>query len=309
MGAYLLRRLLQSVVILLGITLITFALLFLLPADPARMIAGRSATTETVMQIRAELGLNESLPVQYVRYLSRLARGDLGRSYAQKIEVTELLSSRIGATFLLMVGGIFFELLIGIPAGILAAVRRRSAADQSVMVGAFLGVSAPQFVVGLLLIYMLAYKLPIFPLGGFGSLSHLILPAFTLGIAGGGWYARVMRSSMLDIIHRDFVRTAWAKGLSGRQVIWKHTVRNALLPVVSMVGLDIGTFMGGVVVVESVFGWPGIGQLAWQAIQIVDIPVIMGVVMVSAIGIVLGNLLADLVYPLLDPKIRYGGDA
>jgi len=305
-GAYLVRRMVQAVVILLGVTLITFALLYALPADPARMIAGRSATVETVARIRTELGLDRPLPVQYARYLGRLVRGDLGRSYAQKVQVADLLRSRLAATFWLMVGGITFELLIGLPAGMLAGLRRRSGVDRSVMVGAFLGVSAPQFVVGLFLLYWLAYRWGLFPLGGYGSPAHLVLPAFALGIAGGGWYARVMRSAMLDVIHQDYVRTARAKGLNEPTVVLKHALRNALLPVVSMVGLDIGTFMGGVVVVESVFSWPGIGQLAWQAIQIVDIPVIMGVVVVSALAIITGNLLADLVYPLLDPKIRYG---
>jgi peptide/nickel transport system permease protein len=305
-SGYLLRRLVQSVFILLGITLITFVLLYALPADPARMIAGRSATVDTVARIRTELGLDQPLPVQYVRYVERLAHGDLGRSYAQKVEVSALVGSRLLATFWLMLGGIFFELLIGLPSGTLAAVRRSSTLDRSVMMGAFLGVSAPQFVVGLLLLYALAYRWPIFPLGGYGSITHLILPAVTLGIAGGGWYARMMRSSMLDVIHQDYVRTARAKGASEWRVVFKHAVRNALLPVVSMIGLDFGTFMGGVVVVESVFSWPGIGQLAWQAIQIVDIPVIMGVVVVSAVAILVGNLMADLIYPLLDPKIRYG---
>ncbi|MDQ7820435.1 MAG: ABC transporter permease [Armatimonadota bacterium] len=306
MAAYLVRRMVQSVVILVGVTVITFALLYALPADPARMIAGRSATVETVQRIRAELGLDQPLPVQYARYVSRLVRGDLGRSYAQKIPVADLLWSRLPATALLMAGGIAFELLIGLPAGMLAALRRRSRLDQLVMVAAFVGVSAPQFVVGLFLLYWLAYRWGLFPLGGYGTPAHLILPAFALGVAGGGWYARVMRSSMLDVIHQDYVRTARAKGLSEPRVVVRHAVRNALLPVVSMVGLDIGTFMGGVVVVETVFSWPGIGQLAWQAIQIVDIPVIMGVVVVSALAITTGNLLADLVYPLLDPKIRYG---
>lgn len=306
MSGYILRRLTQAVFILLGVTLVTFVLLFALPADPARMIAGRSATVDTVASIRAELGLDRPVAVQYARFLSRLAHGDLGRSYAQKVAVTELLASRLLATFWLMVGGIFFELLIGLPAGMFAALRRRSAVDRSVMLSAFLGVSAPQFVVGLLLLYTFAFRWPLFPLGGYGSPAHLILPAVTLGIAGGGWYARMMRSQMLDVIHQDYVRTARAKGAGESRVVVKHALRNALLPVVSMIGLDFGTFMGGVVVVESVFSWPGIGQLAWQAIQIVDIPVIMGVVMVSAVAIVLGNLLADLVYPLLDPKIRYG---
>ncbi len=305
MAQYFLLRLGQALLVLAGITLLTFVLTYAVPADPARMIAGPSATVETVESIRHELGLDQSLPVQFWRYVRHLARGDLGRSYAQRVDVASLLASRLPATAMLMVAGIFCELLIGLPAGALAALRRNSWVDQAVMVGAFLGVSAPQFAVGLMLIYLVAFKLQILPLGGYGSLAHLILPALTLGIAGGGWYARVMRSSMVEVLTQDYVRTARAKGLRGAQVIGRHVLKNAVLPVVTMVGLDFGTFMGGVVVVESVFGWPGIGQLAWQAIQIVDIPVIMGVVIFSALAIVTGNLLADLVYPLLDPKIRY----
>lgn len=302
---YLAGRFAQSCLVLFGVTLLTFFLLFILPADPARMIAGRSATIETVNRIRAELGLDRPVPLQYLQYVARLVRGDLGRSYAQKIEVRDLLLSRLAATAYLMVAGIGFELLLGIPAGVLAALRRGSSADRLIMVGAFAGVSAPQFAVGLLLLYVLAFRWGLFPLGGYGSFAHVILPAFTLGIAGGGWYARMIRSSLVDVLDQDYVRTARGKGLPRGKVVLKHALRNALLPIVSMVGLDIGTFMGGVVVVESVFGWPGIGQLAWQAIQIVDIPVIMGVVIVSALAIMAGNLLADLIYPFLDPRIRY----
>ncbi len=169
MTTYVLRRLVQAVLILLGVSLLTFLLLYALPADPARMIAGRSATVDTVARIRAELGLDRPLAVQYARYLSRLAQGDLGRSYAQKVEVTALLRSRLAATFWLMMGGILFELLIGLPAGMIGAARRRSRFDRTVMVGAFLGVSTPQFVVGLLLLYVVAYKIPLFPLGGYGT--------------------------------------------------------------------------------------------------------------------------------------------
>jgi peptide/nickel transport system permease protein len=302
---YLAGRFAQSCLVLFGVTLLTFFLLFILPADPARMIAGRSATIETVNRIRTELGLDRPVPLQYLQYVARLVRGDLGRSYAQKIEVRDLLLSRLAATAYLMVAGIGFELLLGIPAGVLAALRRGSTADRLIMVGAFAGVSAPQFAVGLLLLYVLAFRWGLFPLGGYGSFAHVILPAFTLGIAGGGWYARMIRSSLVDVLDQDYVRTARGKGLPRGKVVLKHALRNALLPIVSMVGLDIGTFMGGVVVVESVFGWPGIGQLAWQAIQIVDIPVIMGVVIVSALAIMAGNLLADLIYPFLDPRIRY----
>jgi peptide/nickel transport system permease protein len=301
---YLGRRLAGSAVILLGITLVTFSLTFLIPADPVRMIAGRSASPQTVESIRHQLGLDRPLPVQYVSYLSNLAQGDLGRSYVQKAEITTLIKSRLPATLLLMAGAIFFELLIGLPAGIMAAARRGRGADRGIMIASFLGVSTPQFVVGLLLLYVFANLLGWFPLSGYGTLGHLVLPALTLGIAGGGWYSRMMRSSMIDVLRQDYIRTARAKGLSERAVVLVHGLRNAILPVIAMIGLDIGIFMSGAVVVESVFGWPGIGQLAWQAIQRVDIPIIMGVTLVAAVAIVIGNLLADLLAPLIDPRIR-----
>jgi peptide/nickel transport system permease protein len=301
---FLLSRLGQSVFILFGVTVITFALAFLVPADPVRMIAGRSATPATVENIRHQLGLDRPLPEQYARYVTRLVHGDLGRSYMQRTEVSTLIASRLPATLLLMAGAIFFELLIGLTAGIWAATRRGHFSDQAVMVASFVGVSAPQFLVGLLLLYVFANLLNLFPLGGYGDLHHLILPALTLGIGGGGWYSRVMRSSMADILRQDYIRTARAKGLKERKVVLVHGLRNAILPVVAMVGLDIGIFMSGAVVVESVYGWPGIGQLAWQAIQVIDIPIIMGVTLTAAVAIVLGNLLADLVTPFIDPRVR-----
>jgi peptide/nickel transport system permease protein len=172
------------------------------------------------------------------------------------------------------------------------------------MVASFVGVSAPHFLVGLLLLYVFANLLGLFPLGGYGTFSHLVLPALTLGIAGGGWYGRVMRSSMVDVLRQDYIRTARAKGLKERKVVLVHALRNAILPIVAMIGLDIGIFMSGAVVVESVYGWPGIGQLAWQAIQVIDIPIIMGVTLTAAVAIVIGNLLADLVTPFIDPRVR-----
>ena len=303
MLVFLAKRLSQAILILIGVTLITFCLSFLMPADPVRMLAGRSATQATVESIRKELGLDKPLPIQYLKYISRLVQGDLGRSYKQKTQVSELIMSRLPATLLLMAGTIFFELLIGLPAGILAATKRGRAADNWIMALSFAGVSVPQFVLGLLLLYLFAHIIPIFPLGGYGSLKHLILPALTLGISGGGWYSRMMRSSMVDVLRQDFIRTARSKGLTERSVILVHALRNAILPVIAMIGLDIGIFMAGAVVVESVYGWPGIGQMAWQAIQMVDIPIIMGATLVAAVGIVLGNLLADLVIPFIDPRV------
>src|ERR1700729_3906614 len=267
MAALLARRVLQAVAVLLGVAIITFLLLHYLPADPAALIAGRSANAQMIANVRHQLGLDLPLPLQFWRYLTGLVQGDLGRSYIQRSEVATLILARIPATLVLMACGILVE-------------------------------------VTLLLLYVFAARLGWFPMSGFGTPAHVVLPALTLGLLGAGWYARMVRSAMIDVLNQDYVRTARAKGLSRARVVLRHALPNALLPIVAMIGIDIGQFMGGVVVVEAVYGWPGIGQLAWQAIQEVDVPIIMGVTLVSSLAIVLGNLLADLVAPLLDPRIR-----
>lgn len=304
MLTYLGRRLVTSLFILLGVSAVTFGLTFMIPADPVAMIAGRNSTPEVRLQIRHQLGLDRPLPEQYVRYLGRLVKGDLGKSYARKSDVGELIASRLPPTLLLMLAAIVAELLIGLPAGIYAASRRGRMGDKMAMTLSFVSVSTPQFVLGLTLLYLFAYLLSWFPLGGYGSFRHLVLPALTLGLSGGGWYSRMMRSSMIEVLRNDYIRTARAKGMPEWRVIVKHGLRNAILPVIAMIGLDVGIFMSGVVVVENVFGWPGIGQLMWQAIQSLDIPIIMGVTTVAAGFIVLGNLIADMIAPLIDPRIR-----
>jgi peptide/nickel transport system permease protein len=301
---YLAGRLGQALLILFGISLITFLLVYVAPADPVRQIAGRSATPETVEAIRRQLGLDLPLWEQYLRWLGNLLSGDLGRSWQQKTAVAELVWSRLPATLLLMLAAIAWELALGLTAGTIAALRRGTAVDRLVMLLAFTAVSAPQFVVGLLLLWLFAVQLGWFPIGGYGTAAHLLLPSLTLGILGAGWYARMTRAALIEVLAQDHIRTARAKGASPARVLLVHAARNAALPIVAMVGLDIGLFMSGAVVVESVYGWPGIGQLAWQAIQRVDTPVIIGVTLVAAVAIVLGNLLADLVAPWLDPRIR-----
>ena len=301
---YVLRRLAQAGLILLGVSFITFALLYVLPADPAVQIAGRSATPETVASIRAQLGLDQPLLAQYWNYLSNLAQGDFGRSYLQKTEVSTLIQSRIGPSLSLMFFAILIELIIGLSAGIYSAMRRGKLSDNVVMVSSFIAISAPQFIISIFVLYIFAVKLGWFPIGGYGRPIHYVLPSLTLGILGSGWYSRVMRSSMIDVLRQDYIRTARAKGAPISRIIRVHAFKNAVLPIIAMIGLDIGIFMGGIVVVESVFGWPGIGQLAWQAIQRVDIPIIMAVTLVSAIAIVIGNLIADLIAPFVDPRIR-----
>lgn len=304
MAAYFIRRLMEAALILLGISLVTYVLLFLVPADPVRQIAGRSATLETVESIRRQLGLDLPFYQQYWRYLTALLQGDLGRSYIQRSEVSALIMARLPASLLLMAAAIGAELALGLTMGILSAVRRNSATDQVLMVLSFIGVSAPQFVVGILMLYVFAVKLGWFPISGYGTASHIVLPALTLGFMGAGWYSRMMRSSMLNVLEQDFIRTARAKGLGKLRVILRHAVPNALLPIIAMIGIDIGIFMSGIVVVESVFGWPGIGQLTWQAIQRIDIPIIMGVTLVAALFIVIGNLIADTVALFVDPRIK-----
>lgn len=305
-ASYVLVRLLQGLGVLWAVATLTFALLYFLPADPARLVAGRSAGPETVELVRRELGLDRPVAERYLAYLGRLLRGDLGRSYVQRTQVSELLASRLGPTLELAALGLLAELLIGLPLGVLAALHAGRAWDRVITLWAFAMVAAPQFALGLLLLFAFAYLWPLFPLGGYGTLAHAVLPALTLGLTGGGWYARMMRSSLLEVLRADYVRTARAKGLPQGQVVGKHALKPALLPIAAMVGSDLGMFMGGVVVVESVFGWPGIGQLTWQAIQQVDIPIILGAVVLTATFIVVGNLLADLAYTFLDPRVRYG---
>jgi peptide/nickel transport system permease protein len=300
---YLAKRLAASLLTLFGVSIITFTINFVVPSDPVAMIAGRNATKEMRDNLRQRLQLDQPLIVQYGAYVGRLVQGDMDRSYRRRTQVADQIWARLPATLILMAAAISFELLIGLPAGLYAARRRGSTADKAAMTLSFIGVSAPQFVTGLILFYIFAYWLSWLPSGGYGF-PNVILPAVTLGIAGGGWYSRMMRSSMVDVLRQDYIRTARAKGLDERSVLFVHAFRNAVLPIVAMIGLDVGIFMSGVVVVESVYGWPGIGQLMWQAIQDRDIPIIMGVTLTAAIFIVLGNLLADLIAPLIDPRIR-----
>ncbi len=304
MLAVLVKRLGSSCLILLGVAAITFVLLYCMPADPAVMIAGRTATPTVVANIRHELGLDQPLIMQFFNYLANLLKGDLGRSYVQKSQVSSLIAARLPATLILMFSGIVVEVVLGTTLGVIAALNRGRMLDHIVMGLSFIGVSAPQFVVSLFFLIVFAANLGWFPMSGFGTFNHIVLPALTLGVLGAGWYARMVRSALVEVLTQDYVRTARAKGLTGVRVVLRHALPNALLPIIAMIGIDIGQFMSGVVVVEAVFGWPGIGQLAWQAIQQVDIPIIMGVTLVSALAIVMGNFLADILAPMIDPRIR-----
>jgi peptide/nickel transport system permease protein len=305
MTRYILGRLGWALVVILAITIITFGVTYLSPVDPARLYAGLRATHQQYELARRTLGLDQPLPVQYIRYLDRLLHGNLGHSFSSGEPVLSMVLSRLPATLELAAAGLIVEVAIGLPLGFLAAVRWQRPADRLILSGSLFGVVVPQFVLGFLLLYFLAFKLPIFPLGVSTSLPALVLPALALGLPGAAWYARMVRSSVLNVLGEDFIRNCRAKGLREWAILMRHVFRNAAGPAITMIGLDFGIFLGGVLVVEQVFGWPGIGQQAWNAISANDIPVVLGTVIVAATAVVIFNLVADIANAFLDPRIRY----
>jgi peptide/nickel transport system permease protein len=302
---YIAGRLGWAVLVVIAITMITFGVTFLSPVDPARLFAGLRATHQQYEIARQQLGLNHPIYVQYVLYVERLLHGNLGQSYSTGEPVLSLVLSRLPATLELAAAGLLVEVVIGLPLGFIAALKWQGPADRVVLTGSLLGVVVPQFVLGFVLLYLFAYKIPLFPLGATDSLPALVLPALALGLPGAAWYARMVRSSVLNVLGEDFVRNSRAKGLSEWNVVGRHVLRNSVGPAVIMIGLDFGIFLGGVLVVEQVFGWPGIGQQAWNAITANDIPVVLGTVIVAATAVVIFNLVADIVNALLDPRIKY----
>jgi peptide/nickel transport system permease protein len=301
---YILRRILWTLVTLLGVSLLTFLLVFAGPTDPARKLVGDKATGVSIDHIRREYGLDQPLPVQYLAYMGRLMRGDLGDSYYYRRPVTEALFSRLPATALLAVSIMFVSCLVGIPLGVLTAVRQNSLVDRLTLILGLIAISLPTFFVGILLLYLFAYRIKLFPVGGYGTLRHLILPTLAVAIPWGAWYAIFLRSNMLEALSADYVRTAYAKGLNGRTVAMRHMLRNALLPVITIMGIDMASLLTGIVLVESVFSWPGIGMQTLQAAQHLDVPLIMGSVLFGAVLIGVANLLVDVVYTWLDPRVQ-----
>jgi peptide/nickel transport system permease protein len=307
MGKYIVRRLLWMVVVLFFVSLITFLLAFAVPGDPAKSIAGTHATPEVLARIRHDLGLDLPIYRQYGLYLWHLVRGDMGYSYETQLPVATAILQRFPATLTVAVFGIFFELLIGIPIGMTSALKQYGFRDRAFTVFSLLFLSLPAFFLGMLLMYFFAFKWPIFPLGGLdqGVVYGAILPGLTIGLTGAAWYSRLLRSSMLDILNADFVKAARAKGLPERTVVWRHIMRNAWSPIVTLLGMDIGWFLGGVLIVEYVFNIPGIGQQAFQAIGNQDLPLIMGTVLFAALLVTLSNFVVDLAYTWLDPRVKY----
>jgi peptide/nickel transport system permease protein len=310
---YVMRRLIGGFIVVLCVGLLTFGLAFLVPVDPARAIGGSKASAETLAAIRQNLGLEEPFLVQLGAYLARLVRGDLGHSYVQHEDVLVLLLDAFPATIQLAVAGVIVELLVGLPIGVAAAIHRGEWIDRVATGVAVVLIGIPSFLIGQLLLRYLALwpavalRLSILPVGGYHPLDlrTLFLPALTLGFSGAAYYARLTRTRMSDELRADYIRTARAKGVSERRVHWRHALRNTFGPVLAQIGVDFGAFMGGVVVVETIFIWPGIGLLAFQAFGNRDVPLIMGTVLFGTVFVVLANLVVDVLAAMLDPRLAW----
>jgi len=313
MTRFLVRRALWSVIVLVIVTGATFVIFFAVPANPAALIAGKYASPETIASVERQLGLDQPKPLQFLRFLTHAARGDWGFSYVSQQPVRDAILQAFPKTLSLALGAAVLWLLIGIPLGVVSALRPGSWWDRFGMVFALFGISAPAYWLGMVLLKVFADSLGWFPIGDYTPIGeagvlawahHLVLPWVTLAMLYAGWYARMTRTQMLDIASLDFVRTAHAKGLAPWTVARRHVLRNALLPIVTMLGVDVAYLFGGAVLTETVFGIPGIGGLAWRAIRQRDLPMVLGTVLFAAIFIVVANLIVDALYRTLDPRIR-----
>ncbi len=315
MITYLIRRLLIAVPVLLGVTMLNFAIIQLAPGSPADLYLDPSAPPDYIERVEAQLGLDQPIPVQYLNWLNQLVRGDLGLSHVSRAPVSDIIASRIGPTLLLMGLALIVAYAIAIPVGILAAKRKGTWVDYTVVGGAFMGVSIPNFFLGLGLIYIFSLQLGWLPtgnmitIGGAGGLwdriLHLILPVAVLATAICGNMVRYVRASMVDALAEDYIRTAHAKGLSPRVVSNKHALRNALIPIVTVLTIDLAGLLGGAIVTEQIFQWPGLGLLTIQSIQSRDYAMLMGLNLVAALAVFLANIIADVLYAAIDPRIEY----
>jgi peptide/nickel transport system permease protein len=305
MKAYILKRLFHSIFVLVGISLVVFIILHL-TGDPAALLMPMDATPEQVAQFRQEMGFNDPVLVQYWRFFKGTLRGDFGQSFRHSQPALDLVMERMPATIQLTLAAMIIALLVAIPVGIISAIRRNSILDHIGMTGALLGQSTPVFWLGVMLILIFSVTLQWFPSSGRGEIQNLVLPAITLGMFTMARTARMMRSSMLEVLGQEYMKTAKAKGLSPLAVVLKHALKNAAIPVVTIVGMELGTLLGGAVITEQIFAWPGVGRLAVQAIYNRDYPVVQAAVFLLAAIFVLVNLIVDLLYTYLDPRVKLG---
>lgn len=301
---YIGRRLLMLIPVLLGVTFIVFSIMYMTPGDPAQLILGESAPPEAVAELRAEMGLDDPFIVQYGRFVANAVQGDFGKSYTTKRDVFSEIFARFPNTLKLAGVGVALAIAIGIPVGIISATRQYSLLDTTSMIGALLGVSMPNFWLGLMLILLFSVNLGWLPSSGSESFMHIILPAFTLGTGSAAIITRMTRSSMLEVIRQDYIRTARAKGVAEKKVINKHALKNALIPVITVIGLQFGYLLGGAVLTETVFSWPGVGRLLVEAIRQKDTPTVLASVVFMATTFSFVNLLVDVLYAYVDPRIK-----
>ena len=306
MNAYIARRVLQTIPVLFGVSVLVFSMLVLIPGDPVRLMLGEFQTTpEQITRLRSQLHLDDPLPVQFGRFVWNALHGDLGTSIRSRRPVTTEIADNFPSTLQLAIAGLLVAAVIGVSLGIIAAASNTAGVQLGAMLVALIGVSMPSFWLGLLLIFALSLQIRLFPATGGGDLQHLVLPAITLGLGAAAILARLTRSSMLEVLRQEYITTARAKGLNDWLVILRHALKNALIPVVTIFGLQFGQLLAGTVVVETVFARPGIGRLIIDGILNKDFPIVQGVVLVVAVSYVLVNLLVDLLYAVLDPRIRY----
>jgi glutathione transport system permease protein len=301
---YLVRRLAGTIPVLLAVSVFTFAFVHLLPGDPARMVAGPEASLEQVNRVRTELWLDRPIWEQYIRYLDQMAHFELGRSIKTHEPVSKLIGERFMPTLWLTVWSMVWAVIAGVGLGVLCGVRRGGWEDRTAMVAAISGISFPSFWLGLMLIDLFSVHLRWLPTGGYGTWQHFVMPAFTLGSAVAAVMARFTRSAFIEVAAEDYVRTARSKGVPEQGVIWTHTLRNALIPVITLTGLQFGFLLGGAIVVETVFTWPGLGRLLIDSVNFRDYPVIQAEILLFALEFVLINLIVDLLYGLVNPEIR-----
>lgn len=304
MYKYVIKRLLALIPVLLGVTFIVFCIMSLSPGDPAAMLLGTGATPESIVALREEMGLNDPIIVQYIRYLAGLLRGDMGTSYVSRNSVVYEIFSRFPNTLALAAAAIFVATIVSIPIGIISATKQYSIFDNTGMVVALLGVSMPSFWLGLMFIILFSVKLKVLPSGGAEGFSSIILPAITLGAESMATITRTTRSSMLEVVRQDYIRTARAKGFPENFVILKHALRNALIPTVTVTGIEMGALLGGAILTETVFSWPGVGRLLIDAIQNKNTPVVLGCLVVFAVSFGIVNLVVDILYAYIDPRIK-----
>ncbi|RXI96175.1 ABC transporter permease [Anaerobacillus alkaliphilus] len=305
MSRYILKRGFSMLITLLGVSILVFLMVHLIPGDPVNYILGEFATEEAVNRLKANLGLDKPLPLQYLAFIGGLLKGDLGTSYITGLSVLEQIVQRFPVTFQLALYSLIIGSICGIVLGIVAAVKQNTIFDQLAMLVSLIGISAPGFWIALFLILIFSYHLPIFPISGYDGFYSLILPSITLGLGTTGNIARMTRSSMLEVIKQDYMRTAEAKGVNVIRLIKGHGLQNALIPVITLIGLQFGHLLAGAVVTETVFALPGIGSLAIQAIATRDMPTVQGLVLFMAFMFILVNLLIDVIYSMIDPRIKY----